>query len=60
MKKSDIDWRMYEDFHNVKYAPTKDILSDYKKNKISWQAYEVQYEKLISERKVENLSLIHI
>lgn len=41
--------------HNVKYAPTKDILSDYKKNKISWQAYEVQYEKLISERKIENL-----
>ena len=41
--------------HNVKYAPTKDILDDYKKGKISWQTYEVQYKKLISERKVENL-----
>ena len=41
--------------HNVKYAPTKDILDDYKKSKISWQAYEVQYKKLISERKIENL-----
>lgn len=39
--------------HNVKYAPTKDILDDYKKGKISWQTYEVQYKKLISERKVE-------
>ena len=41
--------------HDVKYAPTKDILDDYKKSKISWQAYEVQYKQLISERKVENL-----
>jgi len=53
--------------HNVKYAPTKNILDDYKKGKIaraspfnaseqeSWQDYEVQYNKLISNRKIENL-----
>ena len=32
--------------HDVKYAPTKDILDDYKKSKISWQAYEVQYSNI--------------
>ena len=38
--------------HNIKYAPTKDILDDYKKNKISWLEYEIKYRKLIESRKI--------
>lgn len=39
--------------HNIKYAPTKDILDDYKKKKISWQEYETKYNNLIKIRHVE-------
>lgn len=41
--------------HNTKYAPTKDILDNYKKGRISWQEYEVQYKELIKKRKIEQL-----
>lgn len=41
--------------HNIKYAPTKDILDDYKKNKISWLEYEIKYRKLIESRKIEQI-----
>lgn len=41
--------------HNIKYAPTKDILDDYKKNKISWLEYEIKYLKLIESRKIEQI-----
>lgn len=41
--------------HNIKYAPTKDILDDYKKNKISWIEYEIKYRKLIESRKIEQI-----
>lgn len=44
-----------EYIHNIKYAPTKDILDDYKKNKISWNDYEIKYNKLIALRKVEEI-----
>ncbi len=41
--------------HSVKLAPTKQILDDYKKNKISWERYEIEYHKLLEERNVKNL-----
>ena len=41
--------------HSVKLAPTKQILDDYKKNKISWEKYEIEYHKLLEERNVKNL-----
>lgn len=39
--------------HNIIYAPTKEILQDYKNNKISWKEYEEKYNDLIIRRKVE-------
>ena len=41
--------------HNIKYAPTKDVVDDYKKNKISWLEYEIKYRKLIESRKIEQI-----
>ena len=43
--------------HNVKYAPTKEILDNYKKNKITWEIYENEYKALIEKRQVEKLFL---
>ena len=37
--------------HCVNYAPTKKILEDYKKEKITWKDYELQYKILMDERK---------
>ena len=37
--------------HRKEYAPTKKILDDYKKEKITWDNYEVQYNFLMDERK---------
>ena len=41
--------------HSISFAPTKDILDQYKKNKISWSAYEERYLNLLKERKIENI-----
>ncbi|MDD3436718.1 MAG: DUF488 domain-containing protein [Candidatus Gastranaerophilales bacterium] len=41
--------------HDIKYAPTKDILDAYKSGKISWEDYKIKYDNLISTRKVEDL-----
>jgi len=41
--------------HNVNYAPTKDILDNYKKNKLSWCEYEQLYMNLIKKRNVERI-----
>ncbi len=40
--------------HDIKYAPTKDILDDYKSGKLSWDDYKIKYDNLISARKIEN------
>lgn len=39
--------------HLLDLAPTKDILDDYKKKKISWKDYEEKFNSLITERKIE-------
>lgn len=37
--------------HKIEYAPTKEILENYKKKKITWEEYEIQYKNLMNERK---------
>ena len=39
--------------HDILFAPTKQLLDDYKKEIISWSAYEKQFKNLISERHIE-------
>ena len=41
--------------HETKLAPTEQILDDYKKKRIDWGEYVVQFSKLIDERKIETL-----
>lgn len=41
--------------HEIQFAPTKDILNRYKKEQISWEKYEVEYNELIKKRKVLNI-----
>lgn len=36
--------------HLLEYAPTKDILENYKKNKITWEEYTSKYNKLLELR----------
>ena len=44
--------------HNIEYlhcpecAPTKELLNDYKKKKVSWNEYETIYLKLLEDRQV--------
>lgn len=39
--------------HVPELAPTKEMLSDYKKKKISWSKYEYDFLKLMSDREIE-------
>lgn len=39
--------------HRLDLAPTKEILDDYKKKRISWATYEERFNKLITERQIE-------
>jgi len=41
--------------HAPYLAPTKDILDGYKKNEIDWPEYVIRFNKLINDRKIENL-----
>lgn len=41
--------------HIPLWAPTKEILNDYKKKIIDWSTYEVRFNKLINDRKIEGL-----
>lgn len=38
--------------HEIQFAPTKDILDRYKKEQISWEKYEAEYNELIKRRNV--------
>lgn len=42
--------------HMPAMAPTKDLLSSYRKKQISWSEYEVAYNNLISQRAIETKS----
>ena len=39
--------------HILDFAPTKDILDDYKKKKGSWETYEEKFLQLIRDRQIE-------
>jgi uncharacterized protein (DUF488 family) len=48
--------------HNVDFAPTKELLSGYRKKKITWEQYEVEYLNLLDMRKIAqktNIDLLH-
>jgi uncharacterized protein (DUF488 family) len=40
--------------HIIDFAPTKDILDEYKKNKGDWDIYEQKFLQLVSNRQIEN------
>ncbi len=42
--------------HVPKLAPTKEILDDYKKHKRPWSEYEVRFNDLMVERKIEEIN----
>ena len=37
--------------HDKSLAPTKDILDDYKKKRITWSEYETRFKRLLAERR---------
>lgn len=47
---ADIEYR-----HLPELAPTKEILNDYKKKKITWLDYEQRFKDLLNQRKPETL-----
>jgi uncharacterized protein (DUF488 family) len=38
--------------HNKDLAPTKQLLSDYRDKKVTWAQYEIEYVKILDERKI--------
>lgn len=38
--------------HNIDFAPTKDLLNDYRNKKITWKEYELEYLNLLDTRKI--------
>lgn len=42
-----------EYIHILDLAPTKELLDDYKKNKITWDTYEKIFNNLMKEREIE-------
>ena len=59
-KKEDLEFFLHsiagiEYKHHTELAPTKEILNDYKKKKISWPEYEERFSRLMIERQIENI-----
>lgn len=44
--------------HNIDFAPTKDLLADYRNKKLTWTEYETEYLNLLDRRKIADK--IHI
>lgn len=58
-KKNDLAWFAHElcdmDYiHEPSLAPTKEMLSDYRKKRISWREYENQFIDLMKQRRIES------
>lgn len=57
-KKQDLEYFLHK-IGGIEYiqildlAPTKDILEEYKKKRITWATYEEMFNQLISERQIE-------
>ena len=48
--------------HNTDLAPTKELLSEYRDKKMSWEEYEIEYLNLLDIRKIAkkiNVDLLH-
>jgi uncharacterized protein (DUF488 family) len=48
--------------HKIDFAPTKELLSLYRDNKMTWQQYEIEYLNLLDMRKVAqktNIEKLH-
>lgn len=48
--------------HNLDFAPTKDLLSDYRNHKIDWKKYEAEYLNLLDLRQLKkhvNIEKLH-
>ena len=43
-----------EYIHTPELAPTKEMLSSYKKKEISWEKYEISFLDLMSKRNIQN------
>lgn len=41
--------------HEINFAPTKEILSAYKKGDINWREYEIRFDSLINARKIVDI-----
>lgn len=41
--------------HDTRFAPTKELLDDYKKSKITWQDYEIKFNEIINERNLKDI-----
>ncbi len=58
-KKNDLAWFArelcdVEYVHVPSLAPTKELLSGYRKGEISWDAYETRFNALMKERRIES------
>jgi len=66
-KKQDLEYFLtkiggIEYLHVLDFAPTKNILDEYKKKLINWTTYESKFNQLIKERQIEtivNLELLN-
>jgi len=48
--------------HHIDLAPTKEMLSKYRNQELSWQEYEIDYLNLLDKRKISskmNIDLLH-
>lgn len=48
--------------HNIDMAPTKDLLEQYRKKQLTWEAYTVEYLNLLDRRKLAqkiNIDKLH-
>lgn len=41
--------------HDIRFSPTKEILDNYKKKKITWQEYEIKYNELLRSREIDKI-----
>lgn len=46
-------------YHDLNFAPTKEILVDYKNKKINWNDYEELFNNLLLQRKINNWLIEH-
>lgn len=39
--------------HRVEFAPTRELLEDYRHKKLTWDAYTIEYLRLLDERNIQ-------